>query len=153
MKVCIGGTFDILHKGHKILIDKAFKTVGKKGFVFIGVATEELIKKKKDVRPFSERKRNLTKYIKRMNYSSNFTIEPIKTIYGPTLEYDFDAIIVSSETVKNADKINEKNKKIKKEPMKIIKIPYILAEDGKPISTTRIKKGEIDSEGNMKIRD
>ena len=109
--------------------------------------------KKKDVRLFSYSKRNLTKSIKRMNYSSNFTIEPIKTIYGPTLEYDFDAIIVSSETVKNADKINEKREELNKEPMKIIKIPYILAEDGKPISTTRIKKGEIDSEGNMKIRD
>ena len=43
MKVCIGGTFNPLHKGHKLLIDKAFEVAGKQGSVFIGITTGEIV--------------------------------------------------------------------------------------------------------------
>ena len=149
MKVCIGGTFDIIHKGHQKLINKAFKTAGRDGFVFIGVAVDKLVESKKNVKSFLDRRKRLVNYIKKMNYESDFEIKPIKTVYGPTLENDFDAIIVSAETIDNAKLINKERKKLNKKPMKIIKIPCILAEDNKPISTTRIKKGDIDLEGNL----
>jgi len=48
MRVCIGGTFEFLHKGHKKLIDKAFEIAGKNGFVFIGLTTSEFTKRKKN---------------------------------------------------------------------------------------------------------
>ncbi|MCK5112568.1 MAG: adenylyltransferase/cytidyltransferase family protein, partial [Thermoplasmatales archaeon] len=51
MRVCIGGTFNILHKGHKSLIKKAFEIAGKKGSVFIGVTSGEVIKRKEDIKP------------------------------------------------------------------------------------------------------
>ena len=57
MKVCIGGTFNQLHKGHKLLIDKAIKTAGKKGYLFIGVTEGEITVTKKNVKPFEERKK------------------------------------------------------------------------------------------------
>ena len=44
MKVCIGGTFDTLHKGHELLIDKAFQTAGEQGSVFIGITKGEIQK-------------------------------------------------------------------------------------------------------------
>ena len=43
MKVCIGGTFNLLHKGHKLLIKKAFEVAGKNGSVLIGVTSGKLI--------------------------------------------------------------------------------------------------------------
>ena len=51
MKVCIGGTFNTLHKGHKELFDKAFQIAGKNGDVFIGVTKEKMLQKKKFVIP------------------------------------------------------------------------------------------------------
>ena len=149
MRVCLGGTFDILHKGHKKLIDVAFKTAGKKGFVFIGLSNIELLKNKKGTKDWEVRKKNLEHFILEKNYSSNFKIMSINDIYGPTLIDDFDAIIVSTGSEKNAKKINKKRNELGKKPLKIITIPYVLAKDGKPISTTRIKNNEIDEEGNI----
>ena len=148
MKVCVGGTFDILHKGHKKLISEAFKIAGKGGFVSIGLSNGKLIENKKNVRSWQIRKKNLKYFILEKNYSSNFKIISITDIYGPTLDEDFDAIIVSTGTEKNANKINKKRKEVGKKPLKIIKIPYVLAKDNKPISSTRIKNKEIDEEGN-----
>ena len=46
MKVCLGGTFNNLHKGHEYLILKAFEVAGDDGSVFIGLAIGKLLKNK-----------------------------------------------------------------------------------------------------------
>ena len=149
MKVCIGGTFDFIHKGHKLLIKKAFKIAGKTGYVFIGLSKGNLLNKKNNVKNWNIRKENLTNHIKKERYQSDFTIKPLYDIYGPTIEEDFDIIIVSKETKGNAKKINKERISRNKKPMKIVVIPYIYGKDGKLISSTRIKEGKIDLEGNL----
>ncbi|MGF3554641.1 MAG: pantetheine-phosphate adenylyltransferase [Thermoplasmatota archaeon] len=149
MKVCIGGTFDLLHKGHKKLIDKAFEVAGKNGFVFIGLTTKKITKRKKTVETIEEREKELKKYLTEKNFINRAFIKPISDKYGPSVEEDFDAIIVSPETYETAEKINIKRIKKKKKPLKIIKIPFVLADDGKTISSTRILKGEIDKNGHI----
>ncbi len=149
MKVCIGGTFDILHKGHKKLIDKAFETAGKKGFVFIGITKQKMIKNKNIKNSIHTRRKKIELFISKRKYTTTYEIEPIADIYGPTIGEKFDAIVVSPESIKNAEKINLKRKEKDKKPLKIIRIPYVLAEDKRPISTTRIRKKEIDLEGKI----
>jgi pantetheine-phosphate adenylyltransferase len=143
MKVCIGGTFDNLHKGHKKLIDKAIETAGKQGEIFIGVTTGEIIKSKKNVKPFEKRKETIENYLSHKKITNIYKIKPIEDIYGPTLDEDFDAIIVSPETQLNAEKINIKRKQKRKKPLKIVIIPFVLSDDGIPISSSRIKNKEI----------
>jgi len=149
MKVCIGGTFNLIHKGHKLLIDKAFTIAGKKGLVFIGLSKGKLLDEKKNAKSWNKREGNLKKYIEEKKYKSDFVIKALYDIYGPTTKEDFDVIVVSKETKKNARIINEKRISINKKPMKVVVIPYINAEDGKPISSTRIKEGKIDLNGNL----
>jgi len=149
MKVCIGGTFDKLHKGHRALINKAFEVAGRDGFVFIGLTKGNIIRNKKYIRSFSKRKKLIESYILKSEFLTDFEIEPIKDKYGPSTDKDFDAIIVSPETKETAIEINEIRKKKKKGVLKIIEIPFVLADDGKPISSTRIKNKEIDEEGNI----
>jgi len=149
MKVCIGGTFNILHTGHKTLIDKAFEVAGETGEVFIGVVDGELLKNKKFARPFNERVSSIDEYLRLKKYSATFTIKPIFDIYGSAVDGDFDAIIVSPGSAKNAEKINDKRVEKGKEPLKIIKIEYVLAEDKKPISSTRIFDKKINKEGKV----
>ena len=147
MKVCIGGTFSILHGGHKFLIDKAFETAGPNGYVFIGLTLGTLINDKRWVEPFNDRKKILEQYLSEKGFLKRAIIKPITDRYGPTLDKEFDAIIVSPETIKTAEEINRKRRGKGKKPLKIIQIPFVLAEDGLPISSSRIKNKEIDENG------
>ena len=149
MRICIGGTFDLLHKGHKKLIDKAFKIAGKNGFVFIGLAVNKMTKRKKSVGKFEERKKKLKDYLFEKSFIDRALIKQITDKYGPSVEGDFDAIVVSPETIKTAEEINIKRVENGKKPLKIIQIPFVLAEDDKPISSTRIFRGKIDKYGHI----
>jgi pantetheine-phosphate adenylyltransferase len=149
MKVCIGGTFNPMHKGHKLLIEKAFEVAGKQGSVFIGITTGEIVKGKMDVKSFEERKKVIEKYLYEKDYIKRATVKPIIDKYGPSIGEEFDAIVISPETRKTAEEINKKRKQIGRKPLEIIQIPFVLAEDGRPISSSRIKKNEIDEDGRL----
>jgi pantetheine-phosphate adenylyltransferase len=143
-KVILGGTFDILHKGHQALLKKAFDL----GKVKIGLTSDQFAQKykKRKLNDFLERKRNLEKFILK-NFGQKAKIVKIDDIFGSALKEDFDFLVVSEETYKNGIKINQERKKLKKAPIEIVKIKMVLAEDGKPISCTRIINGEIDNQG------
>lgn len=149
MRVCIGGTFDPLHKGHGFLIDKALQTAGKQGFVFIGVTTGKMINKKKSVKSFEQRKQSILNYLYKRKSTVSVEIKPITDKYGLSVEGEFNTIIVSPETEKTAEEINMKRKTLGKKPLKIIQIPFVLADDGNPISSSRIKNKEINADGKL----
>lgn len=153
MKVCMGGTFNILHRGHKELINKAFQIAGKNGSVFIGLTTSNILGKKSYLKTFEEREEILIQYLHEKGFIERAIIKPIKDRYGPSIEKDFNAIVVSSETVKTAEEINKKRMEKGKKPLEIVKIPLILADDGVPISSTRIIKNEIDLNGRVLSKD
>lgn len=46
-------------------------------------------------------------------------------------------------------KINELREERGKKPIKIVKVEHLKAADGKAISSTRIKAGEIDEHGSL----
>ena len=149
MKVCIGGTFDIIHKGHELLISKAFEIASENGTVFIGITSDDLIKNKKETRSFNSRKKSVKEFLEKKETLDKAIIKPINDKFGPTIDEDFDAIVVSPETFKTAEEINKIRKIKGKKPIKIVKISFVLADDGKPISSTRIRTGEIDINGHI----
>ncbi len=146
MKVCVGGTFDILHSGHINLLKKAFD-VGDE--VVIGLSSDEFLRKMgKEGKSYEERLSQIESFLRKEGKKAR--IEPLNSIYGSTLHEDFDAIVVSPESEERAKIINELRKKNGMRELKIIKIPYTLAEDGIPISSSRIKRGEIDGWRRLK---
>ena len=147
MRVCIGGTFNILHKGHKLLFKTGLEAAGENGHLFIGISEGTLLKNKKYKKPFEIRKNQIEKFLNNFENKPRIIIKKIFDFYGLTLEMDFDAIVVSDETLENAIEINEKRIQNNKKPMKIIKIPLIVDEKGKRISSTRILNKEIDENG------
>jgi len=149
MKVCIGGTFNPFHKGHKTLIKKALEIAGKNGLVFIGITSDEMIKIKKGTRSLEERKQSMEKYLIEEKIIEKVKIKPINDRFGPSIKEDFDAIVVSPETITTARELNKERKKLGKKPLKIIQVPFVMAEDGKPISSTRIRNKEINENGKL----
>ncbi len=146
--VAVGGTFNILHKGHEALLIKAFE-LGE--LIHIGLTTDEFANTSRsfDVRPYDARRKALLKYLKSMGVSQKFTIVPIKDTYGLTLEKDLDFLVVSPETVRMADKINYIREEEGRTKIRIVVVEYVMANDGKPISSTRVANHEINPDGSI----
>ncbi len=149
-KVALGGTFQYLHDGHARLIEKAFELAGS-GKVHIGLTSDEMLQKNHSVDDYENRRKRLFEYIKEKGVpEERYEVTRLSDPCGPTLEEDFDYIIVSPETYPVALKINKIREKKKKKPLEIVYVEYVMAEDGIPISSTRIAKGEIDRHGRLK---
>lgn len=143
-KVAVGGTFDKFHEGHRLLIETAFQ-IGDE--ILIGVTSDEFGGLKGEIEPCDVRMSNLNSLLKNR---SNYIIARLEEHYGPTVDEDsIDAIVVSSETEATARKINQIRQEKGMKPLDIITISMVLAQDGKPISSTRIRRGEIDSHGKV----
>ena len=143
-KVAVGGTFDNFHNGHKKLLNTAFELGDQ---IEIGVTSDEFGGLKGDIDSCEER----IGYIKSFfSDKSNFTILSLDDPYGTTIyDAEFDAIVVSEETEPTAVKINEIRKSKGMKLLDIVVISFVLAYDGNPISSTRIRCGEINKEGNI----
>lgn len=146
--VATGGTFDILHKGHYMLLQKAFE-VGRQ--VIIGVSSDNYatLKKKKITNEYSIRQEKLKKFIGENFNKSNYSIYQLNDFYGPTvLTRDVEAIVTTESTKENCVKINELRKSKGMPQLEIILVPLVEDKEGRVISSTRIREGEIDTNGN-----
>ncbi len=143
-KVAVGGTFDKFHEGHKKLLKTAFE-IGEE--VEIGITSNTFASLKGNIDSCKERMSNLHYFFKD---KSNFHITVLNDPFGTTInDHDFDAIVVSEETEPTAVKINDIRLKKNMSPLDIIVISFVLAEDGNPISSTRIRRGEINKRGDI----
>ena len=151
-KVALGGTFNEVHYGHLILILTALR-IGKR--ILIGVTTDEFVpklRKQHPVRPLEERLKELKKTLEERGWSGRYEIHLISDPYGPAIEErDLEAIVTSPLTYRRALEINELRAKRGLRPLEVEVCPLVVAEDGKPISSTRIALGEIYPDGRLRL--
>lgn len=148
--VAVGGTFDELHKGHKTLLMTAFEH-GEN--VLIGLCTDEFAKKLRknhEIATYEDRAKELAKFLNDLGVSNRAKIIPLSDPYGPAATSpEIEAIVVSRETEHRARELNSLRLKNGLKPLEVIVIDMVPAEDQIPISTTRIRWGEIDREGKL----
>lgn len=107
--VVLGGTFDRLHIGHKILLSEA--VLRAKLRLVVGVTDTNMIQSKKLpelILPVSERIKEVEDFLTDIDDSLKYEIVPIQDPFGPTKsDPDMQAIVVSAETYKGGLKVNE----------------------------------------------
>ncbi len=141
-KVIVGGTFDRLHIGHEKLLRRAIE----EGKTIVGFVSDEMLK---DWKPevdhtYEERKKELEEFL---SVYDDWSIVKIDDPFKMAVKGDHDALVVSYETKERGEKINEMREERGKEPLELIEVEPVLAEDLLPIKSTRIRQGEIDEGG------
>jgi pantetheine-phosphate adenylyltransferase len=147
--VATGGTFDEIHVGHIALLAKAFQ-IGNK--VIIGVSSDKFAAKrgKKLNHNFEARVANLKKTIKKEFGDVNYEIAKLDGDFGPAVTTsDVEALVASAETQRKGSLLNEMRAKRGLQPVKVIGVELVKAEDDSTISSTRIRAGEIDRQGRL----
>lgn len=139
--VTAGGTYDHFHLGHKKLLAKAFKISER---VIIGVTSDKF----KAETPLISRKIAIQEYLSKHKLTDRAEIVEISDIFGPlNKKTSIQAMIVTSDTKPNAIKINNWRLAKGLPTLEIEEVKLELAEDGQPISSTRIRAGEINRDG------
>lgn len=151
-KVATGGTFDHIHAGHRRLLEKSFE-VG--DHVIIGLTSDEFVAKfgKRPDRDYATREKELRNYLETHFHDRKYTIAKLYDYFGPGIaEADVEALVASPETASRLALANELRAAKGFPPLALVTVDWISAEDGKPISSTRIRNGEIDEEGVLRTR-
>jgi pantetheine-phosphate adenylyltransferase len=148
--VAVGGTFDEFHKGHRALLMKAFE-VGE--HVLIGLSSDKLVEglsKPHVTAPYEQRLAELRMFLRQRGVLDRAEIMMLNDPFGVTLSREsVEALIVSRETEPTAVKINEERRRRGMLPLQLIVIDMVPSENHVSISTTRIRRGEIDREGHL----
>ncbi len=146
MRVVLGGTFDILHDGHDALLRAAFD--GRPEAVLIGLTTDRFARESRPrVNSYPVRERNLKRFLASRKWHPA-RIEPIDDPFGPADDLpDLDVLVVSAERYPVAVALNEARTAKGLRPLKIRPVPMVLAQDGLPIASRRIRSGQIDRTG------
>ena len=147
--VATGGTFDVLHRGHLALLQKAFEVSES---VIIGVTSDKLaVERGKQIHNnYDTRIANLSKLLDGMFKNQRYEIKQLNEDFGPALyTNNVEALIASKETAHKGTLLNKLRGEKGLKPVDVVTVDLILAKDGKRISSTRIRSGEIDAEGNL----
>lgn len=149
--VFVAGTFDGIHKGHEALLRRAFDE-GEN--VTIGLTPDDFVKKfkKLTIRRYSTRKKELEDWLRDHKFQAR--IIPIEDPYEPAASMaEIDAIVTSTKTAFRAREINDIRHLRGLSELAVLEVPMTIAEDKKPISSSRMRSGEIDQDGKLILPD
>jgi cytidyltransferase-like protein len=125
--VCVGGTFDGLHHGHRKLLTLAVSSVQPgTGKLLVGVTVDAMLQHKKHaelIPPLQERMQRVKEFLHRLapGLKNNIRIVPIEDTYGPPGSGpDFDALVLSHETLDTGQYLNQHRIKLGLTPLQLL---------------------------------
>ena len=140
----VGGTFDRFHSGHRSLIEQA---LSKCQLLEIWISSDEMIRSKDSrIKSWDDREEELLTALS--DISSDFSTHILRDNFGPAPSHnEASAIFCTQETYEQCEEINRIREGDGLSPLEVIVVRKSMAWDGKPISSSRIRSGEIDREG------
>jgi pantetheine-phosphate adenylyltransferase len=161
----LGGTFTPIHNGHRALLHEAFQTASHDGLgdghVVVGLTSTALARETRGdpahadrLGGFERRREALEDELDRLGaaYTASYETTRLDDTRGPAATRDdVDALVVSPEAKaqRRAHEINRERVAAGRRPLEVHTPPFVVAEDGERISSTRIRNGEIDVHGRL----
>lgn len=106
--ICLGGTFDHLHNGHKVLLSEALIRTRKS--MTIGITNVNMVQKKvlwELIQPLEKRMDDVRSFLTDVCDSIEYKTVGITDPFGPAIvDPELSCIVVSQETLKGGEKIN-----------------------------------------------
>lgn len=148
--VVIGGTFDHLHNGHKILLSVSALLADRS--LLVGMTDPSMLTKKSNVaemEPYNERRVALEWWVRLINPTIVCEVQPIHDMYGPSADrVNLTAIVVSEETASGGPAVNKKRGENGLSQLEIVTVKLASGTDtGKvedKLSSTAIRKYYVD---------
>lgn len=144
----LGGTFDHFHAGHEQFLKFAAQ-LGTK--LVIGVAQPQLTKSKLHselIQSPPVRKKAVHKFCQQENILAEIT--DLNDVFGPTLERsNIYGLCVTRNTLGGAEKINQVRQKMGLKQLEIFECPLFKDESGQILSSSRIRVGEVNRQGQV----
>ena len=142
----VGGTFDRFHAGHKLLLSVA---ISRSKSVEIHVVNDTLASKKSNlIQSYETRSNNILDWLNEKSHHG-VKIFTLNDAFGPAPVHEkADAIVATPETTGNCDAINRLRKSSGLGELSILEVPHMIDYSGAIISSTRIRSGVIDLDGN-----
>lgn len=147
--VALGGTFDHLHIGHKLLLSIA--SLCGRDALLVGVTGEELLTKKKHsayLSPLETRRAGVRRFVREFRSTlgpQRVTVVPIHDPCGPAATRDdLDMLILTDETAQGGAMIDEKRRENGVPPMKKYVVRLVsLSGDDEATAASKLGSTEI----------
>ena len=150
----LGGTFDRFHVGHVALLSTAFR-LGRR--VSIGLTTDRFLRQhpkpgRRTIRPYAARCRALAAWLAAHYPRARWRILPLEDPFGGSILPGVGVLVVSAETRAGGRAVNTERVRRGLRPVPLAVVPLVLADDLTPVSSRRIRAGELDPTGRRRAR-
>lgn len=145
--VAVGGTFDHLHAGHKLLLTVSGYLA--KQTLIVGITGPKLLVNKKyadAMQSFEFRESKVREFLEKVFPSLDVETVMINDVYGPTAQNkDIEALVLSKETRSGGDSINKMRKEKHWNELIIYEVDLVGSHHpGEKLSSTDLRKKELE---------
>ena len=142
----VGGTFDRLHAGHRLLLDAAVRSANR---VEIHVTNDAMADQKSvNMQSFETRRDELLNWAEQ-NAHKRVSIHELTDTHGPAPSHPTaDCIVATPETKGECERINLKREEHGLPSLHIVEVAHLLDVGGGILSSSRIRNGLVDMDGH-----
>jgi len=148
----LGGTFDHLHVGHHALLASAFRAGHE---VAVGVTTDQFVAEHPKpsatrIQPYATRRAALVRWLRRNYPRRRWRVTALENPFGRSIDSEVGVLVVSSDTQKGGRAVNRERRRLGRRSVPLVVVPLVLGDDLEPVSSRRIRTGEVGPDGRRR---
>lgn len=144
----LGGTFDHFHAGHQALLAGAGAVAER---ISVGMVVNPSQSEKlwpASVQSLETRKTAVSRYLESLTIDAK-VMELSDQAGTAASDESMDCLVVTADTLAGGRAVNTLRRKNGLSSLPLIEVPLVMADNGEPISSTRIRAGRIDRQGRV----